>query len=224
MQERALRTRRRVLRAAATVFDREGFSSASIADILKAARVTKGALYFHFESKEALARGVMEEQKRSLVLTNTGLHTQTVIDVTQGVARQLGTDPVLRASFRLTAEQRAMGGADPSLYLWWHEVCRTHLVQAAQAGELTPDTEPGDCAHLVVGCFTGIHLLSQVLCEGADLVSRLAILWRALLPAIAREQVLPRLNPHGSGDLLAALQGSGRDEEAAAGVSRGFRG
>ncbi|MDT0306635.1 ScbR family autoregulator-binding transcription factor [Streptomyces sp. DSM 44917] len=213
VQQRALRTRRRVLEAAAAVFDHHGFASASIADILRAANVTKGALYFHFPSKEALARGVMEEQKRALVLTNTGLHTQTVIDITQGVARLLRADPVLRASFRLTVEQGAMGPEDPSLYLWWLGVCRTHLVQAGKAGELDGAADPDALAHLVVGSLTGVQLLSQVLSRRADIGERLATWWRTVLPGMVADRVLPRLSPQGSDDLLAAVRGNGRGKE-----------
>lgn len=63
-QERAVRTRRAVLEAAATVFAERGYAAATIAEILRRAGVTKGALYFHFGSKAALARGVLQEQLR----------------------------------------------------------------------------------------------------------------------------------------------------------------
>lgn len=61
-QERAVRTRRAILEAAASVFDERGYEAATIADILTRAGVTKGALYFHFSSKQDLARGVLDEQ------------------------------------------------------------------------------------------------------------------------------------------------------------------
>lgn len=61
-QERAFRTRHVVLEAAAQVFAEHGYATARIADILKIAGVTKGALYFHFDSKETLAKGVLELQ------------------------------------------------------------------------------------------------------------------------------------------------------------------
>ncbi|MEK8171459.1 helix-turn-helix domain-containing protein [Streptomyces sp. M19] len=56
-QERAIRTRNEILRAAATVFNEFGYDAATIAETLTRADVTKGALYFHFQSKEDLARG-----------------------------------------------------------------------------------------------------------------------------------------------------------------------
>lgn len=61
-QARAIQTRRSILVAAAAVFDERGYSSATISEILARAGVTKGALYFHFTSKEDLALGVMDVQ------------------------------------------------------------------------------------------------------------------------------------------------------------------
>src|SRR6516162_7451902 len=54
-------TRERLLQAAFREVYRVGFQSASIDTILAAANVTKGALYYHFESKEALGRAIIDE-------------------------------------------------------------------------------------------------------------------------------------------------------------------
>ncbi|MFD6749883.1 TetR family transcriptional regulator, partial [Streptomyces anthocyanicus] len=56
-QDRAIRTRQTILDAAAQVFEKQGYQAATITEILKVAGVTKGALYFHFQSKEELALG-----------------------------------------------------------------------------------------------------------------------------------------------------------------------
>ena len=52
-QERALRTREALIESAAEVFDREGFSVASLTAISSRAGVSNGALHFHFASKAA---------------------------------------------------------------------------------------------------------------------------------------------------------------------------
>src|SRR5258707_3357025 len=56
------RTRERLLQAAFREVHRSGFQSASIDAILADTNVTKGALYHHFESKEALGYAVVEEK------------------------------------------------------------------------------------------------------------------------------------------------------------------
>src|ERR1700687_5753339 len=55
------RTRQRLLQAAVREVYRYGFQSAGIDTILAATNVTKGALYYHFESKEALGYAIIEE-------------------------------------------------------------------------------------------------------------------------------------------------------------------
>src|SRR5215831_7521337 len=55
------RTRERLLQAAFQEVYRYGFQSAGIDTILAATNVTKGALYYHFESKEALGHAIIEE-------------------------------------------------------------------------------------------------------------------------------------------------------------------
>src|SRR5579862_980371 len=55
------RTREHLLQAAFREVYRYGFQSAGIDTILAATNVTKGALYHHFESKEALGHAIIEE-------------------------------------------------------------------------------------------------------------------------------------------------------------------
>ncbi len=53
------RRREDIIQAALTVFDRDGFEAARMADIAKAADVAKGTLYLYFDSKIALLEGVV---------------------------------------------------------------------------------------------------------------------------------------------------------------------
>src|SRR5579863_10774863 len=55
------RTRERLLRAAFREVYRYGFQSAGVDTILAATNVTKGALYYHFENKQALGFAIIEE-------------------------------------------------------------------------------------------------------------------------------------------------------------------
>jgi len=58
------RTRYRLLRAAVQVFDRKGYASASVREIVEAAGVTKPALYYHFGSKEGVLAAILEQGAR----------------------------------------------------------------------------------------------------------------------------------------------------------------
>jgi len=65
LKQRAV-TRQRILDATAAIFARDGFVSASVADILADAGVSRGTFYSHFESKEAALGAVLESFVASL--------------------------------------------------------------------------------------------------------------------------------------------------------------
>lgn len=58
-------TREKILQAAAAEIHRQGFQAASIAHILADTGLTKGALYHHFPSKQALGLAVVNEVIRT---------------------------------------------------------------------------------------------------------------------------------------------------------------
>src|SRR5436305_4573287 len=61
LQPRAQATRQAILTAAAEHFARNGYHATSLDSVLADSGGTKGALYFHFASKDALARAVVAE-------------------------------------------------------------------------------------------------------------------------------------------------------------------
>jgi AcrR family transcriptional regulator len=65
-KEHKSQSKERILRSATELFCRYGFDRVSISQIMKLARMTHGAFYAHFESKEALYNAsVFETIKRS---------------------------------------------------------------------------------------------------------------------------------------------------------------
>lgn len=67
MAERSVQTRESLVAAARSLFAERGFTDVSTEEIVRAARMTRGALYHHFESKEDLFRAVYEDVERDLV-------------------------------------------------------------------------------------------------------------------------------------------------------------
>jgi TetR/AcrR family transcriptional regulator, transcriptional repressor for nem operon len=55
-KEQALNNRRRIVAAAGRLFRSKGYDAVGISDVMKAAGMTQGGFYKHFDSKEALAR------------------------------------------------------------------------------------------------------------------------------------------------------------------------
>jgi AcrR family transcriptional regulator len=189
-QDRAIRTRRAILVAAARIFEERGYQAATISEILAAADVTKGALYFHFPSKEHLAQGVLHEQDQQLPIPDRACKVQQIVDTVLLQAYRLQTDPMVRAGVRLTLDQQAQGLDRSGPFVRWAEVC-TELLEKAQAqGELLPHVAPKETGDVMVGCFAGIQAMSQAMCNYQDLLSRIAALLRHLLPSVVLSSVL----------------------------------
>jgi AcrR family transcriptional regulator len=65
--ERSEATIGELVSAARSLFAERGFAETSIEDIVRAAGVTRGALYHHFADKTELFRAVLEEEEKGLV-------------------------------------------------------------------------------------------------------------------------------------------------------------
>lgn len=187
MQERAVETRSVVLQAAAVIFERRGYAAATIAEILQEAGVTKGAAYFHFGSKEALARAVVAEQfvwRRCQTLDDED-PLQHLVDLSYLFAQALQSDVQVQASIRLTLErntfERQPGEANP--YELWLNDAHTHFDAAAARGELAVPVEAA--ANLLVACVTGGQLISEAVSAREDLTDRTHAMWQLLAPTLA---------------------------------------
>jgi TetR/AcrR family transcriptional regulator, transcriptional repressor for nem operon len=62
--EHGTRTREEILQTAARLFSQQGYYHTSTAEILESASLSKGAFYYHFPSKEQLAKEVLEQFRR----------------------------------------------------------------------------------------------------------------------------------------------------------------
>jgi AcrR family transcriptional regulator len=59
-------TRQALLQAARTLFGERGYAATSLDEIVSAAKVTKGALYHHYDGKQELFAAVYEQVKREV--------------------------------------------------------------------------------------------------------------------------------------------------------------
>lgn len=212
-QERAIKTRQAVICAAAEVFEVSGFAPTSISDILARAGVTKGALYFHFPSKEELARAVMVAQADTLDLPTEPKGLQTFIDMTVYLARELQTNTLLRAGVRLAVEQPSFGMHDTEPYQLWVASFQEQLEAAKEKGEMLAHADPRALAELVVSGFSGVQIYSKIHAKRTDLPERIAVMWRYLLPGIAVPGLLPHLRTEGSAEFLARMRQNEHDRE-----------
>jgi AcrR family transcriptional regulator len=139
------RTRERLLQAAFREVHRSGFQSAGIDTILAATNVTKGALYHHFESKEALGYAIVEEVIAKLVhdrWLRPMLSDGQPIDILIGIVRGLPVRPQdIRNSCPLLNLAQEMSPLDEQfrkrlerLFLAWQKGVATLLRRGQSQG------------------------------------------------------------------------------------------
>lgn len=172
------------------MFEQSGFEGASLGDIVDGAKTTKGALYFHFRSKDELAKVVIDQQHRTSISTvdeisKTGVSVlRQLVMLCHEMGRQIVHDPVVRAGVRLTLEFSGTVGPDQP-YLDWIENSRKLIESGIERGEIAADVDPHMLARYIIGAFTGVQLVSQVLTRREDLEQRIDEMWAYLLPSIA---------------------------------------
>lgn len=201
-QARALATRGAILAAAAEEFAASSYHEASLSRILERSRVTKGALYFHFVSKESIALAVVDEMDllcRELVDRSRALGLdplRTAAQVTREVQDALaGT--VLPAGQRLCAEGFAGPHRPGWPFRYWEEVFRDLFTQAAAEGLLRPEVDVDSIARVVVDTSAGAFVVSLGVTHLEDFGQRVCENWELLLGCAAVDAWLERWRAEG---------------------------
>jgi AcrR family transcriptional regulator len=162
--ERSASTRAKLIKAARTLFARDGYAGVGTEQIVRRAGVTRGALYHQFPAKEDLFLAVYEQVEQEL--------TESVAASLTGSASPFGA---MRAGIRVFLDacrapevQRVVLIDGPSVLGWerWRAVAEEYglgLLQAViraavDAGEIAPvAVEP--LAHLLMGALDEAALL-----------------------------------------------------------------
>jgi AcrR family transcriptional regulator len=150
--ERGQASRRQLLEIAARLFTEHGYEATSITDVLTRAKLSRGAFYHHFESKEALFEAVLE-----MVEEHVGM---TLREAAEGAS-----DPVeairigCRAWLDLASDDREVVQITlvdaPSVVGWerWREIDERHglglLIGGLAATRRIPDEILDATAHLL---------------------------------------------------------------------------
>jgi AcrR family transcriptional regulator len=149
-----------------------GFQSAGIDTILAATNVTKGALYYHFESKEALGYAIVEEIVAKLTRDRwlrPMLRNGQPIDILIGIVRRLPTRPEdVRAGCPLLNLALEMSPLDEQfrkrlerIFLGWQEGVATLLRKGQSEGTVRRDLNPDDAASFLVAMVEGYASLAK---------------------------------------------------------------
>lgn len=193
MQPRARATRLAILTAAAEHFGRNGYHATSLDSVLADSGGTKGALYFHFASKEALARAVIAEMVQRWAdlrgqVSHPGLDPlEALLALVDEVIRRLIEDPIARGGTRLLNDLPRSAQDAGGHYGCGERDAAALLAEAAQAGLLREGIDPALVARQIVALVTGHRQICDAVEDRLSLRQRIDEAWTFLLPSIATD-------------------------------------
>jgi TetR/AcrR family transcriptional regulator, transcriptional repressor for nem operon len=161
-------TRDQILRAAAHQFAQRPYYAVGLDDILAEAQLTKGAMYFHFRSKHALALAIVDEQtgnaaesiKNLLGRKLSGL--ESLIDVSYLIAVGDMTQDVTRASFNLLESVGRTEKLQTRLLGGWIQLMSEIAQRGIAEGDIVEQANPEDIGRLLVSIYVGMRQASNL--------------------------------------------------------------
>jgi AcrR family transcriptional regulator len=178
------------------LFNEIGYPATGLGDIIERAEMTKGALYYHFDSKESLATAIIEEGRARLVeafrsiITSSAPTLESMIHGVFVVADLLSTDQIARSGTHLMRAFGEFNDAAAGTYRGWVAEMTERTRQAIDEGDLRSDLDPQAVGETIIGSMLGAELLASATTAGADVLQRVARTWKVLLPAIVNQESL----------------------------------
>lgn len=161
-------TRDALLSAALDLFSRSGYDATSVAQICDAARVSKGAFYHHFPSKQMLFLGLMDAWLAGIesLFQSTKEETDDVPAALEGMALNFGQIFIeLDRGFPILLEFWTQASRQPQV--WRQAVAPyqqfleffTQLIKAGvQTGDFAKNLDPEVAARALTGMAMGLLL------------------------------------------------------------------
>ena len=183
-------TRQQILRAASHQFARRPYGLVSLDDIVAQAAVTKGAMYFHFRSKQALALAIIKDNtsmnratvNELLARRLSGL--ETLVDIFLAIAaREIGDD-LARAGIHLLESVDRTEGIQANLFRDWITAFATVIRRAITEGDVSEQCDPEDVSRLLIALYVGIRQTGN-LDEPEQFFLSLEKAWALVLPGFA---------------------------------------
>ena len=191
LDRRADTTRLQILRAASRQFAHKSYNLVSLDDILADADVTKGAMYFHFRSKHALASAIVEyraERGRAAVdelLARKLSGLETLIDISFLIALDDIGDESARAGLNLLESIGRTDGLRAGVLGQWIGSFAEITRKAFDEGDIVGD--PETIAKLLVSMYLGLRQTSD-LAEPERFLRDLQNTWAMVLPGITKPE------------------------------------
>src|ERR1700734_1499207 len=168
------RTRERLLQAAFREVHRSGFQSAGIDTILAATNVTKGALYYHFESKEALGYAIVEEIVAKLTADRWMLPLQrnkdkdpidTLIAIVRAIPHRprdvKGGCPLVNLAQEMSQLDEQFRKRLERIFQAWQGGIAVALRRGQSEGTVRRDLVPEETASFLIAMVEGYEVLAK---------------------------------------------------------------
>lgn len=166
------RTRVRLLQAAFQEIHHSGFRSADLDTILAKAGVTKGALYYHFDNKEALGYAVADEIIASRVDQKWVRPLRTAENPIDVLVRIFQSESQKKEDVRRGCEllnlAQEMSGLDEGfrrrtarIYKGWHDAMADALRDGQKRGLVRSDIDANETATFLMAAWEGYAVLGK---------------------------------------------------------------
>lgn len=167
LQQRARITKDAIIEAAASHFNTVGYAASSVNDIVEQAGSTKGAMYFHFPSKKALAQRLVQVWGDVLTDTITRITStdepphQQVAAIYRELAHRVAQDHQVRAGLLMSLEPAVDESAQ--VYTAWTSAVSVIVERAVRSGDLGAAAAPPRLGESLCAGFVGaVHVASSL--------------------------------------------------------------
>lgn len=185
----AERTREAILDSAALEFARFGLSGARLDRIISTTGMTKGAFYFHFRSKQALADALLETRYEpwprvlQAVRDEGGRGLQGLQLLAARAVREMATNTRVRAGMRLSQELRLVPATGNPYDDWAHRFV-PFLDEAVIDRDAPESLDRLRTARTLVNCLFGVLQVCVDSGTESQIDEELAALWRVITPGL----------------------------------------
>lgn len=185
------RTRETLLRSAFEEIHRSGFRGADVGTILQTAGVTKGALYHHFENKEALGYAVVDEviaeimrDKWQSPLRDAENAIDALIGIVEGtslLARDIECGcPLNNIAQEMSPLDEGFRSRTEAIFREWQGAIAKALGGGKLRGLVARDVDPDETSLFVIAAYEGYMSLAKNLQDAVGLKTGLKTMARYL--------------------------------------------
>jgi TetR/AcrR family transcriptional repressor of nem operon len=165
-------TRRKIVAAAAPIFNQHGYEGSSLAALMAATGLKKGGIYRHFSSKEELAAEVFDYtweaawsarmahvREEATGIERLKLLIASFIDYKSPVA---GGCPILNTAVDADDGNSVLRARCSKALRAWISKLHSIVKEAADRGEIRPDADPKQVATLIVASLEGATMIGRL--------------------------------------------------------------